>query len=101
MDGMVKAPSTSLLNMKPKKKVKNLAKSGDLVVIHFLDHAEDGPVFPFRVAGWVDKESKDTIELISWDYTYDGWPRDPTDSNLKRFSIVKSAITSCRVVELP
>lgn len=72
----------------------------DLVVIHFLDHAEDGSAIEFRVVGWVDVVTKKTIEVLSWDYPV-GSPwrdRDPDDTNLKRFAIVKAAITKLKVI---
>jgi hypothetical protein len=72
----------------------------DLVVIYFLDHAEDGSAIEFRVAGWVDVITKSSIEILSWDYPV-GSPwrdRDPEDRNLKRFSIVKAAITKLKII---
>lgn len=71
---------------------------GDLVVVVFLDHAEDMGALEFRVSGWVRSIDKTSIEVSSWDYA-DGRKYDNGDPNPKWFSIVRSAIKSIKVVE--
>lgn len=68
-------------------------------MITFLDHAEDMGIIEFRVVGWADTITEDAIELLCWDYTDPEKERRAGDVNLKRFSIVKSAIKSVKIIE--
>jgi len=56
-------------------------------------------IIDFRVVGWADNITEDAIELLCWDYTDPERERRQEDVNLKRFSIVKSAITAVKIIE--
>lgn len=92
--------SRCMLSSHMKYKLPKFQKD-DLVVIHFLDHAEDGGALEFRVVGWVAKFDSKSIEVLSWDYPIGSPFRDDDieDTNLKRFSIVKSTIIKMKVIQ--
>lgn len=92
---------TYLYPMKPKTKIRKIPvpKPGNLIVVTFLDHAEDGKVLPCRVAGWVHSIDEGSIDLISWDYADSKLPRHPDDTNLKFWGIVRSAIISIEILK--
>lgn len=83
--------------MKSRTKRKT-PRVGDLVVVVFMDHAEDMGAIEFRLAGWVRKIDRASIEVVSWDYP-DGRVFADNDPNCKWFSIVRKAIKYIKVIE--
>jgi hypothetical protein len=73
-------------------------KIGDIVVLTFLDHVEDGegPIL-FCVAGRVSEVTRKHIAVCSW------WYADQphtVDENVKRFDIVRGAMKRIDVATL-
>jgi len=65
-------------------------KKGEIWVLKFLDHVEDGRrPLSFEVFGRVVRVGKRSVTLASWDYEA-GKGRD--SSNIKTFCIVKSTV---------
>ena len=68
-------------------------KKGELYMIRFLDHVEDGKKpLPFEVFGRIMSVSKDHVTVASWDYA-NGKDREEMH-NVKRFALVRSTIIS-------
>jgi len=78
-------------------------KIGDVVEVRFLDHAEHGAdmqeqaqALDFTVFGRVVATNKKSITIETWCYTN---PREPRDSNVSCFTIIRGAITSLVVLK--
>lgn len=82
--------------MKPRK--------GDIMQVTFLDHVEDSErnePFAFTVWGRVHSVDKKSITVASWDYADAGHTegKESDQVNRKRFTILKSTITSLVMLE--
>ena len=71
-------------------------RKGQIVAVEFLDHCEgaDAPI-PFAVYGYLVSASRKSLTIDSWRYLD---PVKPYDDNVKRFTIVRSAITRIAVL---
>ena len=75
------------------------AKKGDIVQVNFLDHVEDGDEeMKFIVWGRVDLVTKRCLRIVSWAHE-DPCSAPPCEPGTeKTFTIVRSAITSLKVL---
>jgi hypothetical protein len=72
---------------------------GDEIRVDFLDHCEDGDgeAIQFTVYGRVLKINRAVLQVGCWVYTA---PTE-TDSNEKKFDIVRKAVTNVRIFNEP
>ena len=75
-------------------------RKGQLVAVRFLDHLEcsDQP-YDFTVYGRLLSIAPDSLTVGCWTYTDGKENRNLTDTNLKCFTIVRSAIKSVMHLE--
>lgn len=67
---------------------------GEVVAVTFCDHVEDGDdVIEFVAYGRVARVTRGAVSLDSWAYAD---PATPHDANVKRFTILRRAITGVR-----
>lgn len=81
-----------------------VVKIGDVVMIEFLDHSEDGydHALKFTTYGKVLKITKLTITIGAWTYTdprHAETLKDFSEENEKKYTLVRSTITKlCKLV---
>ena len=71
-------------------------KIGSIMALTLDDHAEDSnSVISVTVYGRVAKSDRRTVSLDSWEYTDTSLPYD---TNEKRWTVLKSAVTRAKVL---
>lgn len=74
-------------------------RPGNIVELQFLDHVQDGKdAIEFRVWGEVLDITRTSIRLACWAHVNKAMRDEPEPFNETTFTIVKKAITACRVL---